>query len=265
MASQVHKWHKCDKETLSETEKDFVAQECSEDASFDQYSSVFFKGPGICHTARLPSHTRYNGYVVNNTNKVGKPVPAGKETYETGVDMDKAPVDSLLKLAYRKNERDDSCPVTLNPDYKDFFYAHEQDGWAKLTMPNKAEKEAYSYDVGQFQGLIGISFLTCPWNRCPKGFVGTKRDFDDGKFEITINGSPVESLILFQDVGSYFLKGPDGYLWKPKRDTKDYEIAMRVVEDGSHVESSKPLLLHTTMLTSFNESDGSKSDGAQHG
>jgi hypothetical protein len=240
LASQVHQWHKCQKD-LSEDEKG-LAMECSQDASFDQFTSVFFKGPGICHTARLPSQTRYRGYLVDDTTKIGGPVPTGKETYETGVPVEEAAVDSILKLVYKKDQREVDCPVTVSPDYKDYFYAHQQDGWAKLVLPNKAEKEAYSYETERFYGLIGIAFLTCPWNRCPDGFVGTKRDFDDGKFEITINGSPVESLMLFHDVGCYFLKGPEGYQWIPNSDSKDYEIAIRAVEDGSHVEISSFIL-----------------------
>lgn len=41
--------------------------------------SVFFKGESMCHTARIPSQTRYLGYLTN-TDKVGGPVPFGKET-----------------------------------------------------------------------------------------------------------------------------------------------------------------------------------------
>ena len=41
--------------------------------------SVFFKGKSMCHTARLPSQTRYMGYLTNS-DKVGGPAPFGKET-----------------------------------------------------------------------------------------------------------------------------------------------------------------------------------------
>ncbi len=42
-------------------------------------SSMFFMGESMCHTARIPSQTRYLGYLTN-TDKVGGPVPFGKET-----------------------------------------------------------------------------------------------------------------------------------------------------------------------------------------
>lgn len=47
-------------------------------------ASLFFKGKNMCHTARLPSQTRYLGYLTNSSNdKVGGPVPFGKETVST--------------------------------------------------------------------------------------------------------------------------------------------------------------------------------------
>ena len=47
--------------------------------------SLFFSGKSMCHTARLPSRTRYLGYLTD-TDKVGGPVPFGKETVSTGGD-----------------------------------------------------------------------------------------------------------------------------------------------------------------------------------
>ena len=236
LASHVHEWHKCFKK-FNDDEKD-LEKECASDQDFVPFVSAFSKGPGLCHTARLPSETRYKGYLVDDTTKVGGPVPAGQETYATGYPFSRIPIDGTLKLVFKEDQRDNQCPVTVSPDYKDFFYAHSADEWAKIVIPNNAEKIAYEYKASAFKGLIGISFLTCPWNRCPDGFVGTKRDFDQGKFEITINGVAVTSLLLFQDLGTYFLKGPDGFQWKYREGSEDYEIAIRILEQGSHVEVS---------------------------
>jgi hypothetical protein len=41
--------------------------------------SLFFTGKSMCHTARIPSQTRYLGYLTN-TDKVGGPAPFGQET-----------------------------------------------------------------------------------------------------------------------------------------------------------------------------------------
>lgn len=242
LASHVHEWHKCSKK-FSEEEKE-LEQECAKDEDFEPFVKTFSTGPGLCHTARLPSETRYKGYLVNDITKVGGPVPAGKETYDTGAPMDmNLPMDGTLKLVYKRDQRDYSCPVTVSPDFKDFFFAHQKDDWAKIVVPNEAEKVAYEYNSSDFQGLIGIAFLTCPWNRCPEGFVGTKRDFDQGKFEITVNGVAVTSLMLFHDLGTYFLKGADnGFQFKHREGSEDYEIAIRILEEGSHVEISSFIL-----------------------
>lgn len=241
LAYHLHEWHKCNKK-FSKEEED-LERECSPDADFDPLVSTFYKGPGICHTARLPSETRYKGYLVNDVTRVGGPAPAGEETYATGYPINgDMKVDGTLKLVLKPEQRDAGCPVTVSPDYKDFFYAHEKDGWAKLILPNDAEKAAYEYKASEFKGLIGVAFLTCPWNRCPKGFVGTKRDFDQKKFEVTVNGVAATSLMLFQDLGCYFLKGPDGFQWKNRDGTEDYEIAIRVLEKGGHVEVSSFIL-----------------------
>ncbi|CAJ1960348.1 unnamed protein product [Cylindrotheca closterium] len=243
LAYKVHEWHKCGKQ-FSEEEQE-LEKECASDADFDaSIVKTFSKGPGICHTARLPSETRYKGYLTNDTTKVGGPVPAGKETYDTGLSMDVNNIqfDGTLKLVYKPDQRAKDCSVTVSPDYKDFFFAHQKDDWAKIVIPNQAEKVAYDYKASEFKGLIGIAFLTCPWNRCPEGFLGTKRDFDQGKFEITVNGVAVTSLMLFHDLGTYFLKGSDGFQWKYREGSEDYEIAIRILEEGSHVEVSSFIL-----------------------
>jgi len=241
LAYHVHEWHKCNKK-FSEEEKD-CEKECSSDADFLPLLPTFYKGPGICHTARLPSETRYKGYLVNDITRVGGPVPAGEETYATGIPINgDIKYDGTLKLVYKQDQRDTSCPVTVSPDYKDFFYAHEKDGWAKLIIPNDAEKRAYEYKASEFKGLIGIAFLTCAWLKCEEGFLGTKRDFDQGKFEVTVNGVAATSLMVFQDLVCYFLKGPDGFQWKNRDDTEDYEIDIRMLEKGSHVEVSSIIL-----------------------
>ena len=134
---------------------------CSLDEDFDQYRETMFRGPGICHTALLPSRTRYLGYLLSkdgNDLHVGGPVPAGEETYDVGepfpnLNYEKKE-ESVMQLLYEIGRRKDTCPVTLHPDYKDYFFAHELDGWAKLRWPNKAEKEAYSYNPNNIKGLV---------------------------------------------------------------------------------------------------------------
>ena len=73
-------------------------------------------GPSICHTARLPSQTRYLGHLTNST-KIGGPVPVGKEMYDTGIDIAEAMVGTggELVLAHSNQSRRQDCHVTINP------------------------------------------------------------------------------------------------------------------------------------------------------
>ena len=140
--------------------KDSSWANCSMDTDFDQYRDTMFRGRSICHTALLPSQTRYLGYLLykdGNDLQVGGPAPLGNETYDVGepfpgTDYEKRE-ESSLRLVRSHVPDQNSCPVTLHPDYKDYFYAQELDGWSKLRWPNKAEKESYSYDTNNFKGL----------------------------------------------------------------------------------------------------------------
>jgi hypothetical protein len=109
-----------------------------------ELASLFFKGAGICRTARTPAQARYLGYVTNN-GKVGSFAPVGNETYDAGIERavaDDSDANGVMRLVIDHNskERMYDCPVVVKPDYKDYFYAHERDGLVKLTFPNEAEK-----------------------------------------------------------------------------------------------------------------------------
>jgi hypothetical protein len=244
-ALTIHRWLKCINGGNNDDEKKLVEDECDQDPDFEMLISTFYKGPGICHTALLPSDTRYKGYLVDDTSKTGGPVPFGQETYEVGVFRDKAdenPEPTIRLISEEKSKIQEECPAVVAPDYKDFFYANEQDGPAKLRVPTSAEKEAYSYDPSRFQGIIGIQFIVCPYGKCPAGNIGQNRDFLDGKFEITVNGLPVRSLITFHSPGCYFLKGDDGYKWKSDPDSGDFELSVHIKEKNSYVRFSSIIL-----------------------
>ena len=93
------------------------------------------------------------------------------------------------------------------------------------------------YSLSRFR--IGLSFKKCDWDKCPAGYLGfDPQDFIDGKFEISINGQPVIKMMKYFKSYTYFLKGHDGYSWKPDPNTQDYEIAIRIKESDSFVHIS---------------------------
>lgn len=84
---------------------------------------------------------------------------------------------------------------------------------------------------------IGLSFIKCDWGKCEKGYLGQgPQDFNDGKFEITINGEPVTKMMNYFDEYTFFFKGHNGYSWKADPNTQDYEIAIRIKEADSFVK-----------------------------
>ena len=62
--------------------KELYSFDSDSSEKIDLDASIFFKGKSMCHTARLPAQTRYLGYLTNS-DKVGGPVPFGKETVST--------------------------------------------------------------------------------------------------------------------------------------------------------------------------------------
>lgn len=101
----------------------------------------------------------------------------------------------------------------------------------------KKDENFLNYCCSLSHFRIGLSFITCDWDNCPEGYLGYgHQDFDDGKFEITINGEPVTKMFHSFSKYTYFLKGEDGFEWKPDPKTQDYEIAIRVKEAKSFVK-----------------------------
>jgi hypothetical protein len=204
--------------------------------------NLLFKGPSICHTGKTPAQTRYLGYLMNN-GKVGNIAPFGEETYETGIFSDEAnkeDANGVMRLTYTKNKERVVCPVVVKPDYKDFFYSHQKDGWVKLTFPNEAEKVAYRYSQSQFKGLLAFCFVVCDWGKCNEKDLRPNH-LAEGKFEMTVNGKPVKSLVKFDGKACYILKGDKGLYWEPSSNI-DYEIAVLPKEPDSYLRLSSIVL-----------------------
>jgi hypothetical protein len=108
-----------------------------------------------------------------------------------------------------------------------------------LTFPNEAEKAAYRYSQSEFKGLIAVFFTGCDWGKCKAGDM-KEAQFEEGKFEMTVNGKPVKSLVNF-GYGCFFPKGDEGLYWQPSSND-DYEIAVLVKEPGSYVKISSLVL-----------------------
>ena len=164
------------------------------EASID--NSIFYTGPSMCHTARLPSQTRYHG-ILTNTDQVGFAAPVGEEKYYVGFGeistaKKTAAENSEIRLVYENyRERELECEgVIVKPDYPDSWFSNSMDGWTKLTFPNDAEKRFYRYDPKQHQGIMFAHWQPCAWGKCPNGYLNSGSMGENG-FEMRVNSQEV--------------------------------------------------------------------------
>jgi hypothetical protein len=200
---------------------------------------LLWQGQSLCKTARLPAQSRYLGYTTN-TDKVGNFAVLGKETYDTGLVLHKAneadAMNGIMGLVYEPGGKErEWCSVVLKPDYKDMFYARQNHGLVKLTIPNEAEKAAYGYDPAKFKGLIIIWFIACDWGKCKPGDLH-ENEFAEGKFEVTVNGKPVKEMVALER-HAMVLKGEEGFHWQASSNG-DFELGFEVKEPDSFVRLS---------------------------
>jgi len=202
-------------------------------------ASLFFKGKSMCHTARLPSQTRYLG-ILTDTNEVGQPAPYGEETYYLGHNMNEAKKTATengeMRIVYEvSKERETECTgVTVKPDYPDSIYANSLDGWAKLKFPNAAEKRFYGYDPAEHQGIIILHIKKCDWGKCPANFLTTK-DFANGDWEIKVNNQQITQVVDVDKRSGSMLKGENGFRFAPDENGQ-YEIEIKINKKNKYVE-----------------------------
>jgi hypothetical protein len=154
---------------------------------------IFYRERNICRTSLLPSESRYKGIMSEGSEKVGN------MDYEKGISrtiLDTNPAKGDFRIAMDVIERQEWCPVELKIDFKDYYYANENDGWTSLTFPN--EKEIKEYGPWKPDGILVVCFGFCAWNKCPKGdrsLVALNQEL----LKIKINELPVSHLWRLSD------------------------------------------------------------------
>lgn len=209
---------------------------------------TWFKGPSICRTSLLPAMSRYLG-LTTNTNATGGPAPCGKETYDIGIPFNRnggdyvymgnhtpPPGDFSIVAAndFRSCFSEEECPVTIMPDYKDWFLAEWEDKKASITFPNEKEKSHYGYEKGKFKGVLGI--IPTMFEENVRGQDGPI-DIPIGDFQkhvkMTVNGKRVAKYRVFNHMA--ILQDETGSVyWEPSANS-DYLLEFEVVgrmEDG---------------------------------
>jgi hypothetical protein len=208
---------------------------------------VFWKGPSLCRTARLPAQSRYLGYTTDTT-KLGNIAIRGFEEYDTGIPIENATSPDVTKdgfmvlshYDFTKDRARHPCDVLLTPDHKDFFLAHYNHSLVKLSIPNRKERLAYSYDPSKYKGLIVIVFSQCEYNVCVQGDLAHDA-FAEGKFEMTVNGEKVTELTS-AGFDAFILKGKDGFYWQPDSKDGTFDVTFQVLVEGGFVRLSSIIL-----------------------
>eukprot|EP00531_Pseudo-nitzschia_arenysensis_P009594 CAMPEP_0116129810 /NCGR_PEP_ID=MMETSP0329-20121206/8118_1 /TAXON_ID=697910 /ORGANISM="Pseudo-nitzschia arenysensis, Strain B593" /LENGTH=701 /DNA_ID=CAMNT_0003624093 /DNA_START=71 /DNA_END=2176 /DNA_ORIENTATION=+ len=196
---------------------------------------MFTIGPSLCHTARLPSQSRYKGLLVNDTELVGKQAPAGEEKYYVGDAIweahKSASKTNEIRIVYDANDREAKCKGIIKPDYADSFYVNSLDDWASMKFPNHAEKEFFEYDSSQYQGLIVFHLKKCDWGKCPSKFL-TIEDYNE-HWEMKVNKQRISKVISIDT--ATLAMGENGFRIEPDENGQ-YEIEIKVKTADKYLE-----------------------------
>ena len=194
----------------------------------DVNTTLFYRSPSICHTARLPAESRYLGILTESKQ-------TGITNYYKGITMKEAvkmesdeSADTPMPLVYNEEERED-CEVELTRDYKDYFFTSSKQGWTTLTFPNEAEKRAYGRESEKLHGILVMCLAKCDWGRCPKGDMQMP-SIMNGQVNLEVNGLSVTNITDFS--GCFVLRGENGHYWQAN-DVGQYILRARVLGDGS--------------------------------
>jgi hypothetical protein len=205
-------------------------QDTTTTAPSDIDLDTIYKGPNICHTARLPAETRYLGILTDSQKK-------GFYDYDKGVTTAVAasapPADGIMPLTYEPRDRQ-TCPYAA-ADHKDWFHVQGGQGWSKLVVPNAREAQVYGPQNNQqpaLKGHVGVCFKTCSWGKCPKNYVN---GIADNKSTIKVNDQEVTELTPFGDCR--FLKGKQGHVWAPNA-SGQWDVSFQVNTQGDYMAVS---------------------------
>jgi len=201
-------------------------------------NALFFKGPSMCHTAYLPSQTRYLG-ILTDTNQVGGPAPFGEEAYFMGIEKEEAlktpPKNNQISLVYDINSRERKCefPVTIKQDFEDAFLVNDNDSWAEITFPNNAEKRFYRYNPNDYQGILMLHSKSC--KKCTN--ILNMTNLNDNAWEMKVNRQDVKEIIRVGGWGFawFIVKGANGFHFEPDTNGQ-YTIEIKVNKKEHYLE-----------------------------
>lgn len=169
---------------------------------------ALFRAPTLCHTALLPSETRFLGYPLESSIQ---------GDYRGGFDVGVSKVLSVAQnrkvpLVYDGIDRSRCASPKI--DHKDYFMLRNQDDWLDMVVPNKMEIQAFRRPKTAPIGIIIICMQVCPLGRCSDDtvtFGDSTKDSHGSKIDIRVDGRLVRRVKKFD--GCHVLEHTAGIRW----------------------------------------------------
>ena len=225
-----------------------------DDADFN--GTHIISGPNYCHTTRLPAEIRFLGILTETTTQIG---PSGYDkgigvhklletvyTYDVNVDANSSGGVQPMILSYDENDRQ-SCPISTNEDYKDFFYVGANTGWRQLILPNQFERNAYNSNVDGssvssplLHGYVAMCLTLCNWDVCPGNAWGrTIVTQNSSLLDIRVNQVMVTNYTNMGNSECDLLRHHDGYRFPVNEKENTITIEVRLnIPDKSYLRIS---------------------------
>jgi len=209
---------------------------------------VFQRSSSYCHTARLPSQSRYDGLVTEN-GIVSSYIAYGRTTYkdegytqDTIPNPDKDDDTTLPWLVYDKKTRQICEHAEI--DFKDAFQIRNVDNWMTMYVPNNAESEKFMQVDDEVKGYVMFCTKYYDFHRYPPTYAHLIDLFNTTEVSVEVNGVAASD---FLDLGNlcFVLKNEDGYIFPPPKDKnqKGYEIKVHVPIEGQTLYLSSVVVL----------------------
>jgi len=182
-------------------------------------ANILYRSHAMCHTALLPSQSRFDGILTEKRN-------SNVDNFDLGTNkVFLKPVDNgKVPLVWDPNDRQ-KCRA-LEIDHKDFFFVRTDDEWVSATIPNSFEKELYgrwAEKISKREGLLMVCLRACPLYHCPEEATG----FDSltrGVLSMRIDNRPVIGARALEEC--HFMEGKDGIRWGVEKD--EYVIRFKI-------------------------------------
>jgi hypothetical protein len=191
--------------------------------------NLLLRGVNYCHTAVLPSDTRYKG-ILTETNMTGM-FGFEEAMLRSDAEADTSYTGEMMRLVQDYNR--EHCERVTRVDYKDFFFLNYADGLKKMIVPNDREFEHYgaAHKGKPLQGYVSFCLVVCDWGQCPEEDIRAD-GISSGKLSMKINGLAVTGSV---DFGGCDIVRHEGGFRFPLNKEGRIEVEAKVLKEGMYM------------------------------